>query len=168
MNLSKDIFRQYFQGNMKKEELCSLVGITEDGFEEYLKKHFLKSYQEKDSEMAEYMIYILFVGENVISLSNFCDVLNELLISTWHTKHEDIATLLQWIKRTESVEYLVKAIDLKPQYLDYDANCAYEVKCLWALYTIGNEDAILALKKLSQHSNTIISNKANELLSRKN
>lgn len=63
--------------------------------------------------------------------------------------HEDIAWLLQKISSAKSLEYLYDAIELHPQYLAWDDNFAFEIKCVRAIYHIGKE-------KLCKHSNEVI------------
>ena len=42
----------------------------------------------------------------------------------------------------ESLEYLYNAMDLHLQYLEWDDNYAFEVKCVRAIYQIGKEKSV--------------------------
>ncbi len=81
---------------------------------------------------------------------------SKLLISDWHYKHEDIATLLQKISSEKSIKYLYDAIELHPEYLEWDDNYAFEVKCVQAIYHIGMEKSYSYLEELCKHPNVVI------------
>lgn len=90
----------------------------------------------------------------------YVSILNKLLISDWHFQHENIVLILQKISSVESLEYLYNAIGLHLQYLEWDDNYAFEVKCIRAIYYIGKEKSCSYLDKLCKHSNKIISEMA--------
>lgn len=93
--------------------------------------------------------------ENVCGLEKFLDKLNKLLISDWHQNNEDVVWLLQKISSDKSIEYLYDAIELHPQYLVWDDNYAFEVKCVRAIYYIGKEKAFPHLEKLLPFRNSV-------------
>ncbi|MDE5778879.1 MAG: hypothetical protein K2I10_10310, partial [Lachnospiraceae bacterium] len=79
-----------------------------------------------------------------------------LLISNWHYKHEDITWFLQKISSDKSIKYLYDAIELHPEYLAWDDNYSFEVKCVRGIYYIGREKSYSYLEKLCKHSNEVI------------
>lgn len=166
MSLSKEIFISYFNSKMSSEELHNKIGSSSEQFENELKQSLQETFCNHDGEMLEYLIYSLFLCETEINLSNFIDVLNELIVSTWHEQHENIAMLLQRNKNKCSVKYLYEAINLKLAYLDWDDNYAFEVKCIWALGDIRTNEAKEKLKILAESKNKIIKDNAIKQLSR--
>ena len=74
--------------------------------------------------------------------------------------------LLQTIADTGSLKYIYEAISLKLDYLSWDENYAFEVKCVRALYYIGGSNAQSYLEKLSRDDNEIIQNMAKRQLSK--
>jgi len=64
--------------------------------------------------------------------------------------------LLKQIADPVSVECLFNAADLKFKYLDYDDTYQFARKCIIALSTINNHEAVEKLKLLSDSNNIII------------
>lgn len=162
MELTKSLFNTYFKNQISLEEFIEKLGIHENNFLDYLMCEMTKVIEEQDAVQLGYLVYTLFLWDkqmgkkNSGGLKKFSDKLNKLLVSDWHYKHEDIVLLLQKISSIESVEYLYDAIELHPQYLAWDDNYAFEVKCVRAIYYIGKENSFSYLEKLSKHSNRVI------------
>lgn len=156
MNLSKDLFRCYFGNKITQDELYVSIGIKDAEFEQFLLTEIIHAYKQEDAEMIEYLIFTIFLAEEEINISLFLDILNKLILCKWHNKHEDIALLLQKIGASESIEYLYKAIFLKPAYLEWDDNYAFERKCIHAIAKCGNREAIDKLKLLVTNKNETI------------
>lgn len=156
MNLSKDLFLRYFTNQITKDELYVSIGAKDTEFEQFLLTEIVHAYTQEDAEMIEYLIFTIFLAEEELNISSFLDILNKLILCKWHNKHEDIALLLQKIRASESVEYLYKAIFLKPAYLEWDDNFAFEKKCIHAIAKCGNREAVDKLKLLVTNKNEII------------
>ena len=151
---------------MSSEELYNKIGASSDLFESELKQSFQETVCNEDGEMLEYLVYSLFLCESAINLSNYSDVLNKLIVSTWHEQHENIAMLLQKNRDEFSVNYLYEEINLKLAYLEWDDNYAFGVKCIWALGEIGTKEAKEKLKILAESKNKIIKDNAINQLNR--
>ncbi|AFH95411.1 HEAT repeat domain-containing protein [Providencia stuartii] len=109
--------------------------------------------QNQDPDYLEDIITLYFIFEiNHYPISK----LNEILLVTWHYRHEDIASLLQDICSPESINYLYQAIQTKFNYLSFDDSHALAVKCIWALGDIGTQEALDKLEILSNSNNDII------------
>lgn len=162
MELTESLFNAYFKNQISSESFTEKLGIYENGFLDYLLCEMGEVFKSQDAMRLEYLIYALFFwnkqigGENVHGLEKFLDTLNELLVSDWHYKHEDITWLLQKISSVKSMEYLYDAIEVHPQYLEWDDNYAFEVKCVRAIYYIGREKSFPYLEKLCKHPNEVI------------
>lgn len=162
MVLNTGLFGAYFTKQISLEALIEKIGIYECEFSNCLLQEMIIAFDSKDAERMGYFIYALFlwderVGRNKFhEFEKFVDILNELLISKWHYKHEDIVILLQKISSEKSIEYLYNAIKLHPEYLEWDDNYAFEVKCVRAIYHIGMEKSYSYLEKLCEHPNAVI------------
>lgn len=162
MELTTDLFNTYFKNQISLQVFINKLGIYEDGFSDYLLSEMVMTFESQDAERLGYLIYALFLWDERIGeqkaneLEKFLDILNELLISDWHYKHEDITLLLQKISSDKSIKYLYDAIELHPEYLAWDDNYSFEVKCVRALYYIGKEKSFSYLDKLCKHSNSVI------------
>ncbi|MDE7332776.1 MAG: hypothetical protein K2O16_11200 [Lachnospiraceae bacterium] len=156
MNLSKDLFLRYFSNKITQDELYVSIGVNDTEFEQFLLSEIVRAYKQEDAEMIEYLIFTIFLAEEKLNISSFLDALNKLILCNWHKKHEDIALLLQKIRALESVEYLYKAVFLKPAYLEWDDNYAFEKKCIHAIAKCGNQKAVDKLKLLATNKNEII------------
>lgn len=156
MNLSKDLFLRYFGIQITQDELYVSIGVKNTEFEQFLLTEIVHAYKQEDAEMIEYLIFTIFLAEEELNISSFLDILNKLILCKWHNRHEDIALLLQKIRASESVEYLYKAIFLKPAYLEWDDNYAFEKKCIHAIAKSGCREAVDKLRLLVTNKNEII------------
>lgn len=152
--------------NISREDLLHEMECSNPQFEETLTKELEIVISAKDKKRLEYLIYALLLTENSINIDSYINILNELLISDWHEQHENIAMILQKIHSPKSVNYLKKAIYLKPQYLEWDDNYAFEIKCIWALGYIKNQDAQKVLEELLKEENKLLAENAKKQLER--
>lgn len=139
-------------GQFSKEQFLEINQIS--NISDLITNGLFDAYQSKNADMVEELIYLTFVFE--FFDDKIVDVVNQLLVSDWHYKHEDITWILQRISSYESIKFLYDAIELHPQYLAWNDNYTFEVKCVRAIYHIGKEKAIPYLEKLCNHSNTVI------------
>ena len=162
-----NIFELYFQKELSYDEfVCKLVDYYECS-EENILKELQDSYSKKNSNNIDYLIYTLLILDEVIrdfDLYKYSYVLNNLLISNWHNKHEDLIMLLEKINVLDSLDYLYKAIHLKLDYLSWDENYSFEKKCIYAIAKIGKQDALPYLKKLCCDNNDILCEYSEKLI----
>lgn len=118
--------------------------------ESFIKQGLNESFKSKSATAIEQYIYLIFRFE--VYSKEYVDILNKLLISSWHYQHENIAILLEKISALSSIPYLYDAIDLHPQYLTLENSHAFEIKCVRSIYYIGRESSLPYLKKLCTHS----------------
>lgn len=78
----------------------------------------------------------------------YLEGLRQRLLEADHEEHEEIVRQLQDYPENESVEYLQRAIELKPtlSYLAYDDYGSFYKKCLWALQEIGTPQALAVIE----------------------
>lgn len=139
-------------GQISKEQFLIINDISD--INDDIEKGLVEAYRNQCADSVEEFIYLIFVFE--VFEVRYVNILNKLLITDWHYQHENIALLLQRISSAESIEYLYNEIELRPQYLDWDDNYSFEVKCVRAIYQIGKEKAFSFLEKLCHHSNDVI------------
>ena len=137
---------------ISKEDFLKQNNIV--NIEEVIAKGLIAAYENKEAESVEVLLYLVFKFE--VFNVEYVSIINKLLISDWHHQHENIVILLQKISCFESVDYLNSAIELHPQYLSWDDNYAFEIKCVRAIYHIGKEKSFSYLEKLCKHENSII------------
>ena len=164
MNLSNDIFEKFFMNKISQEELLNEIEGNSPKFEKKLKEELENAILNNDGKRLEYLIYTLFLTEGSIDIKVYVDLLNQLIVCKWHEQHENIAMLLQKIHSPSSVIFLKKAIYMHPQYLEWDDNYAFEVKCIWALGYIKNLEAKEVLEQVSKDANEILSQNAKNQL----
>ena len=84
--------------------------------------------------------------------------------ASWHFKHEDIVSTLDYLGDNRSVEALYAAALAKFDYLNFDEAYALAVKAIYALRNIGSPEAIEKLKILSESNNEVIAHNATKRL----
>lgn len=137
---------------ISKEEFLVENAILE--IDEEILKGLNEAYQSRNANYVEEFVYLIFAFD--VFEKKIVNILNELLLVNWHYKHEDIALALEKISSSKSLDFLYNAIELHPQYLSWDDNYAFEVKCVRAIYYIGKEKAYSYLEKLCNHKNSVI------------
>ncbi|ALB64666.1 hypothetical protein AFK62_00735 [Cronobacter condimenti 1330] len=160
--------------NERKKLIISLMKKDMDYFEfsksfnaEYgdidICKELRLAYDLKDGQYVDLLLYLAAV----IKFEFVCiDLLNDLIVSDWHQKHEELARLLQIYKSETSVESLYKAALLHLDYLEYDEDFILADNCIRGLAQINNPDAVEKLKLLYNIKNQSISNSAKKQLTK--
>ena len=161
MNLSRNIFVDYFDNKISKWTLAKEIGLNNKDFPVVLNKELKNTLEKQDSEMLEFLVYALILwdekkGDEITSLKSFSPILNKLIVCKWHKQHENIVMLIQKIADEKSMEYLNKAIYLQLKYLEWDDNFSFQIKCIRAIGKIGGLKAVSILKSLSEIDNPII------------
>lgn len=143
---------ELFTKQISKEKFLKINAISD--IKDVIAKGLVEAYHSKNAEAVEDLIILIYTYE-IFDEGNI-NILNKLLLSDWHYKHEDIALLLEELSSIESIQYLYDAIELRPHYLTWDENFPFEVKCVRAIYYIGKEKAYPYLEKLCKHPNCVI------------
>jgi len=86
------------------------------------------------------------------------DILNELIIQNWHTRHEDIIHELQKQKNPKSIPYIKEAMQSKYDYLvSFGTGIRQFIsQCGHALSSIGTKEAIKVIEDLSKSNDPIM------------
>lgn len=157
--LLEDFYSQKIPMDEVKERF-SLEGKSQY---ELIHDLLIEARDNKDPDLLEDGITLIFIFKE---MKYPVKELNELLLESWHYRHEDIASLLQDAKSPTSIDALNKAVMTKFGYLDFDDSYALAVKCIWALGEIGTPEAMDKLTKLSKSDNKIIRDNAINQLKR--
>ncbi|MEB7587307.1 hypothetical protein NGC36_18740 [Serratia rubidaea] len=100
---------------------------------------------EKDSDAVDLFLYF---GEIIKYRYDCIDLLNCLLIETWHRKHEELVRLLATYNSETSINSLFEVSLLKLDYLDYDEDHVLVDKCIRVLANIRTTESIEKIKKI--------------------
>lgn len=132
---------------------------------EILRGLLLKSKEEKNNEMFEALLLLVFKFD---LLNNMENIVCDLIQDDWHKRHEDLALILQKLRSNSTVECLFKTALRKFDYLDYDDSFPLALKCIWALGDINSPQSIEKLKILGTSEEDRIKQAAIEQLKRLN
>ncbi len=109
-------------------------------------EHLAQAVNDQDGDRIEFALYLASREGPRAALAT---VLHPLLAMTWHSRHEDIALLLQRLRNPASVEPLRDACLRLHPFLVPDDGLAFIRKCTWALADIGNANAKRALEEIA-------------------
>ncbi|MEY8712549.1 hypothetical protein [Mangrovibacter phragmitis] len=141
-SISYDSFIEEYEAKYGFLDICKELGSAKEG---------------KDAKAIDVYLYL----GSLIQYEYSCmDILNELLLSDWHNKHEDLVRIIENKKSKSSVDYLYNAIFMKLEYMDYDDDYVFATKCVRALSKIGGDAAMKKLKLLCASGNNIIKDRA--------
>ncbi|MER7519910.1 HEAT repeat domain-containing protein [Streptomyces sp. NPDC126499] len=97
----------------------------------------------------------------------FLEPLIELFPADWHTRHEDVVSVLGKLRSPRAVPTLALATRWVPEHLDWDENRALAVKAIWALGAVPGPEARKALEDVRDDENEIIRENAVKQLARR-
>lgn len=172
MNLSNELFNNYFSNRIDKTMYIIQLGIQEDAFLQNLFDEIGNVVKDKNAERLEYLLHALFIWDEVVNnqpeLVKCIDMINNLLLMDWHNQHENLVNLIQKISHASSLNYLEKAIEMKFVYMEWDDNYSFEKKCIRAIYHIGKNESVNILKRVMESDIEEISNMAKRELNKLN
>ena len=125
---------------------------------EYVLKLLEAAYLEKNSGDVEFSITI--AGSFNLISKDYVSILMKLIETDWHYMHEDIASIFQTLKSSNTVDCLYRTALRRFKYLDYDDAYALAVKCIWALGDINTIASKTKLELLAQSDNQVIKDNA--------
>jgi hypothetical protein len=135
---------------ISEAEFIQRYSIDPRDDQSHIRNLLFRAKVEKNAVDVEYALMLGFLfGEELIPTDVVCDLVTE----SWHTKHEDMALLLQEKKEPSSVKALSEAALMSLEYLGHDESYGFARKCTWALADIGTVESKRALEKLSTNSN---------------
>lgn len=89
----------------------------------------------------------------VKNISNYVNLLNDLLLVTFHRQHQYIAMAIQKLETPSSIPFIDKVLDSKFEGIPYTGSESNSMAkwFSWALFSIGTEEAIEVIIK---HANS--------------
>lgn len=161
----KKLIIDWTKGDISEDTFWVSYGLNRKNFV-YILDGLSKGLQQKDPEMIEYLILIYFNQfEGRFNKSN-SDILYELIVQDWHKNHEDLVMIIKRLKSIASIPYLLKAMELKLDYLEYNDGESLIRKCAYAISDIDANMSMSFMEDLSKSDNEIISKSAIEQLDR--
>jgi hypothetical protein len=94
-------------------------------------------------------------------------ILCQLVDEDWHRSHEDAVSALDGLRTPVAIEFLFRATQWVPDYLDFDDARALAVKAIWALGNLPGPEAETKLKAIARSDHPILRMNAGEQLERR-
>ena len=158
----KTLLTSLYSGKISKEQFIESYFENKNSNNEFVLEFMAKGMVDKSDETIEEVIVLLSTGFFPISV--FVSNLRILLLESWHTRHEDVVTLLTGFSDDSTIEHLYKATELKLSYLDYDDTYQLARKCIKSLSRIGNDLSLNKIRCLMNSGNDVIAGYARKEL----
>ncbi|SDQ82001.1 hypothetical protein SAMN05421664_2724 [Chryseobacterium soldanellicola] len=166
-NSIKTIISKLYKNTITKDSFIKKYEQEQekDVDELYIKKLIEKGIENKSASDIEEAVVLIYSDnfDNYEYIKELCDI----LLESWHFKHEDIVRILQDLKDPSTIDCLHKVAEMHFDYLDYDDTYQLARKSIKALSAIDNVDAINKLYILSNSKISIISEYAKKELKNK-
>lgn len=142
-------------GETEFYELFPLEQYTEIN---YITNEIDKAITEKDSVAIDLLTYLLLY--HLPSGIEYTNLLNKLLITRYHHKHQEVARRLQELKNPSSIPYVRRALASGFDYLTYTCSETGAIAkwFSWILAEISTQEAIEVLEEYSHSSDEGIKN----------
>lgn len=142
-----------------RDELFRRLRVDESSIPEQVRRSLVEATASKDGDAVEAALtlgFLFAMPENIV------DLVHGIILEQWHSRHEDMIRILQDAADPRSVEVLRQALQLKPKlgYLDFDDYGSYYKKCLWALQSIGDEDATDVIRACAESQDDALRSQA--------
>jgi len=145
--IGNDLIEKLMTGSISKEEfLSSFPGSVDSAF---LGRELKAVGSTKNPNSLEELMYLGFAFD--LFRVEHIDLLIGLLVEGWHISHEDIVGLLQRFPAQKNIRPLVETVNSRFDYLEYNDSMALAVKCVWALFAIGSDEAKGYLGSIAAH-----------------
>lgn len=142
----KELINNVFKGLLDKDYFFEKIGLDVEDRSHYIISEIKSAIEKKDSDDLDYAITLLLWADDH---SKFVDVLNELLLVSFHLHHQEITRILQDVKSPSSIPFIRKVLESNFEYLEYTCSESNAIAkwFSWALYCIGTEEAIDLMKE---------------------
>lgn len=159
-NIIKKIISKLYKNTITKDSFITKYEQEKNKSvdEFYIKKLLEKGKRDENAHDIEEAIVLIYSADfdNYEYLEELCD----LLLESWHFKHEDIVRILYDLRDPYSINYLYNVAEMHFDYLDYDDTYQLARKSIKALSAIKSPDAINKLNILSRSKISLISDYA--------
>lgn len=116
-----------------------------------IRTSFLEAITRQDSQLLDFAIEQLFGVKNQ---QDYLDILNQLLLIPYHTRHQEVAWRLQQIGSPDTVPFVRQVLESRFGYLEYTCSES-EAIAKWfshLLWNIGTPEAIALIEEYAQSS----------------
>lgn len=150
--LEKRLLAQWQNGNITTEAFKAQFPIDVNRNAPYLIDAINEAMKSAKNKTLNSLINLIYLCDDK---TPFVDVLNELMLNPNHKSHQFVVKTLQHLKQPSSVKFIERALETDFKYLDYTASEPEVIAkwFSWALFSIGTEEAVNALKKYAQSNN---------------
>jgi hypothetical protein len=105
---------------------------------------------KKDPSEIDFGVQLLFDSVyNAVDATRYTDILNKLLVTPHHQRHQEIARTLQDIKAPSSIPFVENALASHFDYLSYTCSESGAIAkwFSWLLFEIGTPEAMAVIQK---------------------
>lgn len=158
--VERNAILELMSNNLTDEQFFDLVGHDFISTPSKSTSYIKEAMREKNGDDLE---LAMFVGFRFGFDSNIAEMLCELLYETWHTRHEDVVSILQNIVPSSSTVITALMHTAMTKYphikMDIDRQALVE-KCCWAMGDACSAHAVEALDQLRNSEDPMISKAA--------
>jgi hypothetical protein len=147
--LEKQLLKKWQDAEITTEEFNAQFPIDIKNNSQYVIDAINKAIKSKKADELETVIHLIWLTDNK---KPFIDILNTLLINPNHRSHQVITKTIQSLKNPSSIKYIEHVLATKFDYLAYTCSESNVIAkwFSWALYSIGTQEAIDAIKKYAK------------------
>lgn len=133
----------------------------------FIKEEIQQALQKKKPSYIDLCIHLLYLSDDI---TRFVDELNEVLISPYHTSHQEICMSIQKIGHPSSIPYIKSILQGGFEHLAYTCSedAAIAKWFSWALFSIGTPEAIQVIEEFTHSENMAIREEMNYRLAKVN
>jgi hypothetical protein len=140
----------YLVGRLSYEEYVARSGVDHLWHAESFERELRAASVEQDGDTLDWLL-VLGVKRDLVD-TRLAPLLASLLLEEWHTRHDELARILQDLRDPAVADTLAAAATTIPPYLAaVDSGHAFARKCIWALADIGTVEAHQHLLRLARH-----------------
>ena len=140
------------------EDFLNQFSVDLKSDNDYIRTEMEAAIQSADTDRIQMTIPLIWFSADI---SNFIDLLNDLLINPNHRSHQVIAKNLQDLAPSPTtVPYVRKVLETNFDYLKYTYSDSDAIAkwFSWLLYSIGTDEAINLMKEYSDSTDAGIAN----------
>ncbi len=150
----------YYEGSSIwdiKYNIDAIIQNRYNNFESFYIDYLYDAYLRKDENQLENANLLMFKDATCVKNGKVIELYNKLLVSNWHSRQEDIISILEKFRDKSSINYLINSFDLKIDELSAENYYSFHRKLMWAIYKIGGleyKETLLKLPKLNPELRT--------------
>lgn len=154
----KQLLAELDYGIISRETFLKNFSVDINDNVEFVRKEVRAAIESKDPDEIKMILNLVWLSNDI---TNYVDLLNELLINPNHRNHQLIAKILQdFAPSPTTVPFVRKALESNFDYLAYTCSDSIAIAkwFSWLLYSIGTPEAIELMKEYSNSSDEGVRN----------